>query len=390
MASLEQARKRLAQRYRSRLAQRADAMSELVRSLDEGDPDAEGALRRHVHQLRGSGASFGLDEVTQRAAAVEEADDGSFRDEVVGLIELIHSLRPDAPTSEPEGAGPDSQLGGRAAVEASFARYRGQSQDGAAKAAIAAVDLDALRVFNERFGHDTGDRLLDAFGKLLERCLGPSDLVCRWGGAEFVVVFPETSSQGAVVVLAAAQSELRGIEVEGLTPGSAGLTMSSGIVEIRAHETLAEAVTRAEAMLDMAKAGGRDLVLDSAPEPQTSARVLVVEDDLDLAADLRTVLEHAGFAVVHAATVADALERSSQGTYELALLDKDLPDGDGIALLERLRSRTAWASRPIVMLTSAGRDEDVEAAFDAGANDYVQKPYRARQLVARLRRLVQL
>ena len=111
-------------------------------------------------------------------------------------------------------------------------------------------------------------------------------------------------------------------------------------------------------------------------------RVLLVEDHPPLAEAVCDALERAGFAVDHAATVADARELSGLSDYALVLLDLGLPDGDGLRLLPILRR---GGRVPVIVLTARDQLADRLAGLDGGADDYVVKPVEMPELVARAR-----
>ena len=122
----------------------------------------------------------------------------------------------------------------------------------------------------------------------------------------------------------------------------------------------------------------------SAGRDSTSAkppRVLVVDDEAQILRALRVVLRDAGFEVVPAETVAEALDHAAVRPPQAAIVDLVLPDGDGIELTRRLRE---WSDMPILVLSAVGEEEQKVRALEAGADDYVTKPFGARELVARL------
>ncbi len=118
----------------------------------------------------------------------------------------------------------------------------------------------------------------------------------------------------------------------------------------------------------------------------TAARILVVEDDENLRVTLVDNLEEHGYAVTAVGSVAAAQTAFSRDRFELAILDIMLPDGDGYTLCRSLRS--AGRSERVLMLTARTLEEDIVRGFDAGADDYVAKPYRVRELLARAAALV--
>ena len=113
-------------------------------------------------------------------------------------------------------------------------------------------------------------------------------------------------------------------------------------------------------------------------------QILIIDDDDDLRGALaEQIAAEPDLATEEAATGAAGLEAASARTPDLILLDLDLPDIDGREVCRRLRD--ADISAPIIMLTAQSSDEDTVAGLDAGADDYVSKPFRIAVLLARIR-----
>jgi DNA-binding response OmpR family regulator len=122
--------------------------------------------------------------------------------------------------------------------------------------------------------------------------------------------------------------------------------------------------------------------------PTDSARVLVVEDDPDIADLVRRYLERAGFVVDVCGSGRDALVRIANKPPELLVLDLMLPQVSGIDICRAVRASDKTAAIPIVMLTARGEESDRIAGLDVGADDYVTKPFSPNELVARVRALL--
>jgi two-component system KDP operon response regulator KdpE len=110
-------------------------------------------------------------------------------------------------------------------------------------------------------------------------------------------------------------------------------------------------------------------------------RVLVVDDEPQIVRALKVVLREAGFEAVPAETAAEALDLAAVSPPDAAIVDLVLPDLDGIEVTRRLRE---WSEMPILVLSAVGEEEQKVTALEAGADDYVTKPFGARELVARL------
>lgn len=116
---------------------------------------------------------------------------------------------------------------------------------------------------------------------------------------------------------------------------------------------------------------------------------LVVEDDVDIGALLKFILQREGFQVEHLVDGRAALARLDSGPpVQLMLLDMMLPFATGQEILAAARAREPWRQVPIVMLTAKSRETDIVHALDAGANDYIVKPFQPAELKARIRRLI--
>lgn len=115
---------------------------------------------------------------------------------------------------------------------------------------------------------------------------------------------------------------------------------------------------------------------------EPSPLVLVVEDEPQMRRFLRASLTSHDYDLVEATTIAEARRLAVEHNPELVLLDLGLPDGDGIELAKELRG---WTSVPIIVLSARGREEDKVLALDAGADDYLTKPFGVNELLARMR-----
>jgi DNA-binding response OmpR family regulator len=112
-------------------------------------------------------------------------------------------------------------------------------------------------------------------------------------------------------------------------------------------------------------------------------RLLVVEDDSRIAAFLVKGLTGAGYAVDRVSTVTQAIEVTAEHDFALAVLDRRLPDGDGLEVLRAIRGR--GDDLPVIVLTARGEIDDRVEGLELGADDYVTKPFAFDELLARVR-----
>jgi DNA-binding response OmpR family regulator len=109
--------------------------------------------------------------------------------------------------------------------------------------------------------------------------------------------------------------------------------------------------------------------------------ILLVEDDSAIASGLVYALEHEGYAVTHATTATDARARAGDSTFALAIIDLGLPDASGFDVAAAL-------SCPFLFLTAVDDEANTVRGFDLGADDYITKPFRLRELLARVKAVI--
>lgn len=114
-------------------------------------------------------------------------------------------------------------------------------------------------------------------------------------------------------------------------------------------------------------------------------RILLIEDEPEMASVLKTALQRQDIIVDQVSTLADAEMMARVGSYDAVVLDRRLPDGEGLSLIPRLRALHVDA--PVLALTAMGGLDDRVSGLNAGADDYMVKPFATEELVARLRAL---
>jgi two-component system KDP operon response regulator KdpE len=117
-------------------------------------------------------------------------------------------------------------------------------------------------------------------------------------------------------------------------------------------------------------------------EPAPERVILVIEDEPQVARFLRASLASHGFRLIEAASGASGLAEAAARVPDLVLLDLGLPDMDGVEVARRLRE---WSSVPLLVLSARGQERDKIEALDAGADDYLTKPFGIGELLARIR-----
>ncbi len=112
--------------------------------------------------------------------------------------------------------------------------------------------------------------------------------------------------------------------------------------------------------------------------------ILLIEDDQMIATGIKYALEGEGYEVRHCASVTSAYDLIASNGFDLAILDMQLPDGDGFDISPRLEEKDI----PVIFLTVVDDESKIVKAFDEGAADYIVKPFRVRELLARVKRTI--
>ncbi len=117
------------------------------------------------------------------------------------------------------------------------------------------------------------------------------------------------------------------------------------------------------------------------PEPS----ILIIEDEPQIRRFLRLSLDCQGYRAIEANSAQEGTRQAMQARPDIIILDLGLPDLDGMEFLAQLRE---WSHMPVIVLSARGREEDKVVALDAGANDYLTKPFGVNELLARIRVLL--
>lgn len=252
---------------------------------------------------------------------------------------------------------------------------------------IGLVGIDAFQALEERFAHEVADSVVASVGHLIRDLTTRGCVAARWEESRFLVLGPGLPAAVAADLLWSILTGVRGLEHGDPDGETFRVTASAGVAEISAGSTFDDAVAEAGARLDEAMESGGNTLADT-PGASDAVSVLVAEDDPLSAAILIHRLEKEGFSVLHYPDGALALEGALSHRVSMAILDVKMPGMDGFELLERLRKVPSYYSLPIMMLTSMGREEDIERGFALGADDYMVKPFSPVEVLARVRRLL--
>lgn len=283
------------------------------------------------------------------------------------------------------------------------------------------IDIDHFKKLNDSYGHLTGDRVLQELASRLRATLRRGELISRLGGEEFLIICPRTGTNEARK--AAERLRLAMASEPFIAEGrNLAVTISLGVAE-RSNAMAApqDLLRAADEAMYAAKTTGRnrvccagEIVLPAqsravttsaniTPEPTPTQplitetlnfsnapiQVLVADDDKQIRLLSRKILERAGHVVIEAANGLEALDKIRAETPDVILMDIDMPGLDGLECTRRLKADPATLSIPVIILSAAAEAQSIEAGLEAGAEEYLTKPFRHRELVLRVRSMAQ-
>lgn len=252
----------------------------------------------------------------------------------------------------------------------------------------AMIDLDHFKSVNDTHGHAMGDQVLQTVAQTIAGALRTSDLVARWGGEEMCVFMADTTAAGGVRALSKALDAVRKLEFRSES-GVFSITFSAGIAPLPRGGTVEELLAEADRLLYIAKTSGRNRIISPADEADPPRpRALLVEDDPAVSGVVAKLLEREGFSVAHFPDGSGVIEAAQNEHFVIAVMDLNLPVMDGFELVRKLRTMATSSKLPILFLTGSDAEDDVVRGFEVGANDYLVKPFHARELMARINRLL--
>ncbi|WP_423409533.1 diguanylate cyclase [Heyndrickxia sp. MSNUG] len=264
---------------------------------------------------------------------------------------------------------------------------------------VSLLDLDYFKNINDRYGHLTGDKVLEVFASFLKENIRSTDIVFRYGGEEFVILFPRTTAEESKEVVKRILEEFSKVTFNE-HGDSFTLSFSAGIYMVNNREEGSlEILKMADQALYEAKENGRACVKSANESAQPEHKILnvsVIDDDAIIRTLLVRVLENLDTSKVilniesyeNGEKFFGAGRLAEKGKHFL-VLDGVMPVMDGIEVLTRVRESEHADRAHVLMLTGRKTEYDIARALKLGADDYVTKPFSITELQARIQRLIQ-
>jgi diguanylate cyclase (GGDEF)-like protein len=277
------------------------------------------------------------------------------------------------------------------------------------------ADIDHFKRFNDALGHAVGDAVLKATAEVLRKTARAGEAVCRIGGEEFLLICPRSRAQSAEVAAERLRSSAAAHVIQH-NGNSMSVTLSLGVAE--RTERMAgpdDLLKAADDALYAAKRAGRNRVCVCGQVPPARAhrstdcptasveaaaavaqadgaplRVLIVDDDAQVRALCRGILEREGHVVSEASDGLEALRAVTACSPDIIVMDALMPNLDGLECTRRLRAAAATRDIPVIMLSAATETESIAAGLEAGADEYITKPLKPREFALRVRSMARL
>ncbi|GAE33536.1 GGDEF domain-containing response regulator [Halalkalibacter akibai] len=264
---------------------------------------------------------------------------------------------------------------------------------------LAILDLDHFKQVNDTYGHPIGDKVLVEFVDYLNRSKRKLDMVFRLGGEEFLMLFPHTTKEQAQKTL---NRFLDGFHKILFTEGEAKfqITFSAGLTDMRDNlQNIQPLIEEADQALYEAKGNGRNQVAvyhnNSIKKIHNQVHIYIVDDDpiiRQVLLDNINTLNINGVAI-HTESFREGESFLTSDWYKprerhIIILDRIMPRIDGLELVSRIREKYPQGKVVIMMLTGRNNEKEIIRALDLGADDYVTKPFKLDELLARVKRLI--
>lgn len=265
---------------------------------------------------------------------------------------------------------------------------------------VAVLDLDYFKKVNDTFGHIVGDKVLQTFAQFLKEHIRGTDSVFRYGGEEFVILFPRTNDTDVKNVLS------RLLEKFFNTPFTENgktfyVSFSAGVFMVLDEKMDSKTVIQtADQALYFAKENGRARV-ESANQLNLGAtkktlHVSLIDDDVIIRTMITKILQSMEFEFVDLdiCSYENGVKFFDSGRHEISgqhflVLDGVMPVMDGTEVLQRVKSGRKRKQFHVLMLTGRKNEQDIARSLKLGADDYVTKPFSIQDLQARIYSFIQ-
>lgn len=260
-------------------------------------------------------------------------------------------------------------------------------------AGVAMIDIDDFKVYNDVYGHDTGDAVISAVGKALLSGIRKTDSLIRYGGDEFLLIMPGIPENIFARELRRICEEVSLMSV----PGHENIRATVSIGGVVSHgETAEEAVSRADALMYRAK-NRKNMVVtegDGTGEDirMTERATVLIADDAQINRELLGDMLRPSFNIISASDGEECISTLEKygSAISLVILDINMPLVNGFDVLEYMNRTRLIDEVPVVTITADDSDSTVKLAYELGAADLIRRPFDVNVVRQRVENIVKL
>lgn len=263
---------------------------------------------------------------------------------------------------------------------------------------VAIIDIDDFKLCNDTYGHDVGDLALSETSRIIKENLSEKDVFIRYGGDEFLIILPDTSTDSLESILEKIRFEINSIRHKNF--GNMRLSVSVGGVIANGEEALAEAVYRADRIMYLAKNHKNKVMTErriakipkKAAEKNAEKQLVLIVDDAAFNRELLKEMLGSDYALAEASSGRECLELLDKYGTEISvvLLDIIMPEMDGFEVLLQMKKKGYLEDIPVIMITADDAEENLKKAFNMGVSDYIRRPFDASVVKRRIRNIALL
>ena len=264
-------------------------------------------------------------------------------------------------------------------------------------AGVAMIDLDDFKLYNDTYGHNAGDMVLDTIVGVIQNTIRKTDMLIRFGGDEFLLVLPEISEDAFELKLKRIRQHVQETKIVGFTQ----MKLSVSIGGVMSHgEPIEQTLERADRLMYQAKIRKNAIVTqrnevqtgrNEIPEETERLRILIA-DDSESNRELLTEMLKDGYDIVEAEDGEKAIEQLHEygKGISLVLLDLLMPVMDGFDVLAYMGTNRWLEDIPVIMISSEDSTPYVKRAYELGATDYIGRPFDENIVYRRVQNTIKL
>lgn len=264
-------------------------------------------------------------------------------------------------------------------------------------AGVAMIDLDDFKLYNDTYGHNAGDMVLDTIVGVIQNTIRKTDMLIRFGGDEFLLVLPEISEDAFELKLKRIRQHVHETKIVGFTQ----MKLSVSIGGVMSHgEPIEETLERADRLMYQAKIRKNAIVTqrnevqtgrNEIPE-ETERLLILIADDSQSNRELLTEMLKDGYDIVEAEDGEKAIEQLHEygKGISLVLLDLLMPVMDGFDVLAYMGTNKWLEDIPVIMISSEDSTPYVKRAYELGATDYIGRPFDENIVYRRVQNTIKL